>query len=217
MRIFIDSANMEEIKEIQAMGFVAGVTTNPSLVAGQQGIDFHSRITEITGLVHGPVSAEPFATDYEGIIAEGKQLAAIHPDVVVKVPMTEDGLRAIAEFTRLGISTNATLIFSLNQALLAARAGARYVSVFVGRLDDAGNSGIGILDEIVKALDQYALSTEVIAASIRHPMHVTEAALTGCHIATVPYAVIKAMIKHPLTDLGLARFEADSKKYRGTR
>jgi len=212
LKIFLDSANIQEIREINELGFLSGVTTNPSLVAQEKG-DFHQMVEEICGIVDGPVNAEPLGISYEDMIREGEILAGIHPNVVVKIPICEDGLRAIGFLKKQGIQTNATLVFSANQALLAARAGARYISPFVGRIDDIGNDGINVLAEIISVLDQYALDTEIIAASIRHTMHVTEAARIGSHIATIPYKVIKAMVKHPLTDLGIAKFVKDGEKY----
>lgn len=214
MKIFIDSANLDEIREINELGFLAGVTTNPSLVAKEKG-DFHRMVREICEIVDGPVNAEPLGITFGDMIREGQTLAGLHPRVVVKIPLCEDGLRAISFLSQKGIRTNATLVFSANQALLAARAGASYISPFVGRLDDAGNDGLQVLDEIMTILDQYAVDTEVIAASIRHPMHVVGAAKLGAHIATIPYQVIKAMIKHPLTDLGIARFVEDGRKLLG--
>lgn len=212
MKLFIDSANIEEIRAAWDLGVIAGVTTNPSLVATQRG-DFHGMIHEICQIVEGPVSAEPFSTDLDGMLEEAEKLSAIHPNVVIKIPLCENGLRAIRILSQRGIPTNATLVFSANQALLAARAGARYVSTFLGRLDDAGNNGLTVLEEIMAVLDQYAMMTEVIAASVRNPMHVTGAALRGSHIATIPFNVLKMMIKHPLTDLGIAKFEADARNY----
>ncbi|MGE5416776.1 MAG: fructose-6-phosphate aldolase [Acidobacteriota bacterium] len=214
MRIFIDTANIEEIREISLLGFLAGVTTNPTLVA-KEGRDFHSAIVEICQIVDGPINAEPFGIDLDSMLTEGRVLAKLHPQVVVKIPMSADGLKAISILNKEGIKTNCTLVFSANQALLAARAGASYVSPFLGRLDDAGNDGLIVLHEILNIYDQYAIDTEVIAASIRHTMHVTEAAKLGSHIATIPYSIIKAMIKHPLTDQGIARFVEDGKKFLG--
>jgi len=214
MKIFIDSANIEEIREINDLGFLAGVTTNPTLVAKEKG-DFHQMVRQICEIVDGPVNAEPLGVTYNEMINEGEALAGIHPNVVVKIPLCEDGLRAIKYLSQRGIRTNATLVFSANQALLAVRAGASYISPFVGRLDDAGNDGLHVLAEIVNILDQYAVDTEIIAASIRHPMHDTAAAKIGAHIATIPYKVIKAMIKHPLTDLGIEKFVEDGKKLLG--
>lgn len=211
MRIFIDSANIEEIREINALGFLEGVTTNPSLVA-KEGRDYHQVIKEICELVNGPVSAEVIALEYQNMMNEARQLAGIHPNVVVKVPITEIGLRVIASLSKEGINTNATLIFSCNQAILAARAGASYVSPFIGRVDDISYDGVALLKEMLEIMDQYLLDCEVIAASIRHPMHVTAAARAGSHIATVPYAVIKQIIKHPLTDAGIEKFLNDWKQ-----
>ncbi|HHV76258.1 MAG TPA: fructose-6-phosphate aldolase [Syntrophothermus lipocalidus] len=213
MRIFIDSANVEEIKEINDMGFLAGVTTNPTLVA-REGKDFKTVVKEICSIVDGPVSAEVISMDTAGMIAEAQELAAIHPNVVIKIPMSESGLRAIRLLADKGIRTNATLVFSPAQALLAARAGASFVSPFIGRIDDTGNNGLTVLDDIVSIFNQYLIDTEIIAASIRHPVHVVEAAKIGAHIATVPYNVIKQMVRHPMTDLGIARFLEDWKKVR---
>lgn len=211
MRIFIDSANIEEIKEINSMGFLAGVTTNPSLVAKEKR-DYKEVVREICEIVDGPVSAEVIGLDFESMIKEGQALARIHPNVTIKIPLTETGLKVINILKQMGIPTNATLIFSANQALLAARAGAAFVSPFIGRVDDIGNDGLNLLGDLISVFDHYMLDTEIIAASIRHPMHVIEAAKMGCHIATIPYGVIKQMIKHPLTDAGIERFLADWKK-----
>jgi len=208
LRIFIDSANIEEVRDIETMGILAGVTTNPSLVAKEKR-DYRDVIREICAIVDGPISAEVIAQDYAGMMQEAQMLAAIHPNVVIKIAMTEDGLRAIRDLRRKGISTNATLIFSATQALLAARAGASYVSPFLGRVDDTANDGLILLEDIMIIFDQFDLDTEVIAASIRHPVHVLQAARTGSHIATVPYKIIKQMIKHPLTEAGIQRFLQD--------
>ncbi|MGM9927004.1 MAG: fructose-6-phosphate aldolase [Bacillus sp. (in: firmicutes)] len=208
MKFFIDTANFEEIKEAHALGILSGVTTNPSLVA-KEGVSFHDRIKEISSLVKGSVSAEVIATDYEGMVREGRELAAISPNVTVKVPMTPDGLKAVATFAQEGIKTNVTLIFSANQALLAARAGASYVSPFLGRLDDIGQNGVNLIADIAQIFALHNIETEIIAASIRNPMHITEAALNGAHIATVPYKVIMSLFNHPLTDKGIATFLAD--------
>lgn len=208
MKFFIDTANFEEIKEAHALGILSGVTTNPSLVA-KENVSFHDRIKEITSLVDGSVSAEVIATDYEGMVKEGRELAAISPNVTVKVPMTPDGLKAVHTFAQEGIKTNVTLIFSANQALLAARAGASYVSPFLGRLDDIGQNGISLVADIAQIFAIHGIETEIIAASIRNPMHITEAALNGAHIATVPYKVIMSLFNHPLTDKGIAAFLAD--------
>lgn len=211
LRIFIDTANVEQIQEINEMGFLAGVTTNPTLVAREKR-DYHQVITEICNIVNGPVSAEVIGMDYDAMISEARVLAALHPNVVIKVPVTAEGLRAMHTLKEMGIPTNATLVFSGNQALLAARAGAAYVSPFIGRVDDAGNDGLRLLDDILTIFDQYLVETEVITASVRHPMHVVEAAKLGSHIATIPYEVIKQMIRHPLTDIGIEKFLSDWKK-----
>ncbi|KOP71801.1 fructose-6-phosphate aldolase [Cytobacillus solani] len=209
MKFFIDTANMEEIKEAFSLGVVAGVTTNPSLVAKEKNVSFEDRLREITALVPGSVSAEVIALDAEGMIKEGKELAAIAPNITIKVPMTPDGLKAVHAFSKEGIKTNVTLIFSANQALLAARAGATYVSPFVGRLDDIGHNGLDLISTIAEIFAIHDISTEIIAASIRHPQHVTDAALRGAHIATVPYKVIQQLFNHPLTDKGIEAFLAD--------
>lgn len=211
MRIFIDSANIEEIKEINEMGFLAGVTTNPSLVAKEKR-DYAEVVREICAIVNGPISAEVLSLEYLAMVKEGEALAAIHPNVVVKIPLTEAGLKAIRTLAGENIHTNATLVFSAAQALLAARAGASYVSPFLGRVDDNGNDGLILLNDIVTIFNQFLLPTEVIAASIRHPMHVVESAKLGSHISTVPYAIIKQMIKHPLTDAGIEKFMNDWKQ-----
>ncbi|MED3549444.1 fructose-6-phosphate aldolase [Cytobacillus praedii] len=209
MKFFIDTANMEEIKEAFSLGVVAGVTTNPSLVAKEKNVSFEDRLREITALVPGSVSAEVIALDAEGMIKEGKELAAIAPNITIKVPMTPDGLKAVHAFSKEGIKTNVTLIFSANQALLAARAGATYVSPFVGRLDDIGHNGLDLISTIAEIFAIHDISTEIIAASIRHPQHVTDAALRGAHIATVPYKVIQQLFNHPLTAKGIEAFLAD--------
>ncbi len=211
MRIFIDSANIEEIKDINSMGFLAGVTTNPSLVAKEKR-DYQEVIKEICSIVDGPISAEVIAQDYNGMLREAEVLAAIHPNVVIKIALIEDGLRVINKLNAKGIKTNATLVFSASQALLAARAGASFVSPFLGRVDDNGNDGLILLEDIMTVFNQYMLDTEVIAASIRHPMHVVQSAKLGSHIATVPYNIIKQMIKHPLTDAGIEKFLSDWKQ-----
>jgi len=209
MKFFIDTANLEEIREANDLGLLAGVTTNPSLVAKEKGVSFHDRIREITELVPGSVSAEVISLDAEGMIAEGKELAAIAPNVTVKLPMTPDGLKACHAFSKLGIKTNVTLIFNANQALLAARAGATYVSPFLGRLDDIGQNGLDLISTISEIFAVHGLETEIIAASIRNPIHVTEAALRGAHIATIPYKVLMGLTQHPLTDKGIEGFLKD--------
>ena len=211
MKFFIDTANMEEIKEAFALGIIAGVTTNPSLVAKEKDISFHDRLREITELVPGSVSAEVIALDAETMIREGKELAAIAPNITVKIPMTPDGMKAVSVLSKEGIKTNVTLIFSANQALMAARAGATYVSPFVGRLDDIGHNGLDLISTIAEIFVIHGIETEIIAASIRHPQHVTDAALRGAHIATIPYKVIKQLFNHPLTDKGIEAFLADWK------
>ncbi|WP_223701022.1 fructose-6-phosphate aldolase [Sutcliffiella deserti] len=208
MKFFIDTANLEEIKEVHELGILAGVTTNPSLVA-KENITFEDRLREITSFVSGSVSAEVIALDAEGMIEEGKTLAAIAPNITVKVPMTPDGLKAVKVFSELNIKTNVTLIFNANQALLAARAGATYVSPFLGRLDDIGQNGLDLVETIADIFAVHDIPTEIIAASIRHPLHITEAALKGAHIATVPYKVLMQLFGHPLTDQGIEKFLED--------
>ncbi|WP_284140145.1 fructose-6-phosphate aldolase [Virgibacillus sp. LDC-1] len=208
MKFFIDTANIEDIRKANELGVLAGVTTNPSLVA-KEGVSFHDRLREITEEVSGSVSAEVISEDAEGMIKEGKELAAIAPNITVKVPMTLEGLKAVKAFSDLNIKTNVTLIFNANQALLAARAGATYVSPFLGRLDDIGHNGMELIATIAEIFDRHAITTEIIAASIRHPLHVTDAALHGAHIATVPYSVLGQLVKHPLTDQGIEKFLAD--------
>ncbi|MFN7252071.1 MAG: fructose-6-phosphate aldolase [Anaerobacillus sp.] len=208
MKFFIDTANLEEIREANELGVLAGVTTNPSLVA-KEGVDFHTRLKEITSIVSESVSAEVIALDYEGMIKEGKELAAIAPNITVKVPMTSEGLKAVRTFSDLGIKTNVTLVFSAVQALLAARAGATYVSPFLGRLDDIGQNGLDLVAQIAEMFFIHNIETEIIAASIRHPMHVHDAAMKGAHIATIPFKVISQLVKHPLTDQGIEKFLED--------
>ena len=210
MRFFIDTANVEEIKKANDMGVICGVTTNPSLIA-KEGRDFTEVIKEITTIVYGPISGEVKATttDAEGMIAEGREIAAIHPNMVVKIPMTIEGLKAVKVLAAEGIKTNVTLIFTPAQAILAARAGATYVSPFLGRLDDISSMGVTLIEEIVQIFDNYDLDTEIICASVRNPIHVIDCALAGADIATVPYKVIEQMTKHPLTDQGIEKFKAD--------
>ncbi|MBR3042469.1 MAG: fructose-6-phosphate aldolase [Eubacterium sp.] len=216
MKFFIDTANVDDIRKANDMGVICGVTTNPSLIA-KEGRDFTEVIKEITSIVDGPISGEVKATtvDAEGMIKEGREIAAIHPNMIVKIPMTVEGLKAVKVLSAEGIKTNVTLIFSANQALLAARAGATYVSPFLGRLDDISMPGINLIEDIVQIFENYGLETEIIAASIRNTFHVTECALAGADIATVPYAVIEQMTKHPLTDQGIEKFQADYKKVFG--
>lgn len=211
MKIFLDTANLDEIKEAASWGVISGVTTNPSLVA-KEGQDFHGLIHTISKIVPGPISAEVTATEAQAMVVEAKELAALAPNVVVKIPMTEQGLKSVSVLKTNDIKTNVTLVFSANQALLAALAGASYVSPFVGRLDDIGNEGLQILNDIVTIYKSYAFSTEVIAASIRHPVHVLSAAQIGADISTVPFGVLKQMFKHPLTDAGIQRFLDDWRK-----
>ena len=211
MKIFIDSGDLSEIKEANAMGAVDGVTTNPSLLA-KAGLPTHEAITQICEIVDGPISAEVIATDTDGILKEGRALAKIHPNVVVKVPLIADGLKAVKVFTDEGIKTNVTLCFSAPQAMMAAKAGATYISPFVGRIDDVGGDGMGLIRQIVTIYNNYGFSTEVLTASVRHPRYVVEAAMIGSHVATLPFKVIKQLLKHPLTDVGLARFLEDAKK-----
>ena len=211
MKFFIDTAKIEDIKKANDMGVICGVTTNPSLIA-KEGRVFEEVIAEIAEIVDGPISGEVKATttDAAGMIEEGKAIAAIHPNMVVKIPMTVEGLKAVKALTALGIKTNVTLVFSANQALLAARAGANYVSPFLGRLDDISTRGTDLIAEIVTIFEAAGdIDTQIIAASIRHPMHVTECALAGAHIATVPYKVIEQMVNHPLTTAGIEKFRVD--------
>lgn|SRR5690625_2705982 len=210
MKFFIDTANIEDIRSANELGILAGVTTNPTLIA-KEGVSFHDRLREITAEVSGSVSAEVIAEDAEGMIAEGKELAAIAPNITIKVPMTLEGLQAVKTFSDLKIQTNVTLIFNANQALLAARAGATYVSPFLGRLDDIGHDGIELISTIANIFDRHKIETKIIAASIRHPLHVIESALNGAHIATVPFNVLEKLVEHPLTDQGIEQFLADWK------
>jgi transaldolase len=211
VRIFIDSANIEEIKAASDLGIISGVTTNPSLIA-REGRNFRQVVEEIAAIVDGPISAEVISTEAGAMIAEAQELAAISPNIVIKIPMIAEGLKAVKKLAAQGIKTNVTLVFSANQALLAALAGATYVSPFVGRLDDINHDGMQVIADIVPIYAQYGLETQVIAASIRHPLHVLQAARLGADIATVPYKVIMQMVKHPLTDAGLAKFLADWEK-----
>ena len=212
MRFFIDTANVDDIIKANDMGVICGVTTNPSLIA-KEGRDFNEVIKEITSIVDGPISGEVKATttDAEGMIKEGREIAAIHPNMVVKIPMTVEGLKATKVLSSEGIKTNVTLIFTANQALLAARAGATYVSPFLGRLDDISQPGIDLIETIAEMFSVAGLDTQIIAASVRNPIHVTDCALAGADIATVPYKVIEQMTKHPLTDQGIEKFQADYK------
>ena len=212
MRFFIDTAKVEDIKKANDMGVICGVTTNPSLIA-KEGRVFEEVIKEIASIVDGPISGEVKATtvDAEGMIAEGRAIAAIHPNMVVKIPMTVEGLKACKVLSKEGVKTNVTLIFSANQALLAARAGATYVSPFLGRLDDISQRGVDLIRDIADIFAVTDLDTQIIAASVRNPIHVTDCALAGADIATVPYSVIEQMVKHPLTTAGIEKFQADYK------
>jgi transaldolase len=211
MKIFIDSADLAEIRDAAQMGVVDGVTTNPSLVA-KTGQSMRAIIPAICEIIDGPISAEVLATDFEGIVKEGRELAKIHRNIVVKVPLIAEGLKAVKVFTGEGIKTNVTLCFSLSQGLLAAKAGATYISPFVGRVDDISGDGMDLVAQLCTVYRNYDLPTQVLAASIRHPVHVVQAAELGAHVATLPHKVILQLLKHPLTDLGLAQFLADAKK-----
>jgi len=211
MKLFIDSVDVGEIREAQAMGAVDGVTTNPSLLA-KAGRPTRQAIAEICEIVDGPISAEVLATDTEGIVREGRELSAIHPNVVIKVPLIADGLKAVRLLTADGIKTNVTLCFSAPQALLAAKAGATYISPFVGRVDDIGGDGMTLVEQIVTIYGNYSFDTQVLVASVRSPTHFVRAALMGAHVATVPFKVIGQLLRHPLTDAGLAKFLEDAKK-----
>lgn len=208
MKIFLDTANIAQIKEAASWGVVDGVTTNPTLIA-KEGRDFKETIKEISKIVDGPISAEVMSDKAEDMVKEARKLAAWSKNVVVKIPMTAEGLKAVSELKKEGIKTNVTLVFSANQALLAAKAGAAYVSPFVGRLDDNGWDGMSMIWDLVEIFQQYSFDTQIIVASVRHPLHVTEAAQAGAHIATVPFDVLKKMLNHPLTDDGIARFKKD--------
>ena len=216
MKFFLDTANVEDIRKAAAMGVICGVTTNPSLIA-REGRDFKEVLQEISRIVDGPISGEVKATttEAEAMIEEAREIAQLHPNMVVKIPMTVEGLKAVKVLAKEKIKTNVTLIFSANQALLAARAGADYVSPFLGRLDDISTDGVELVRTIAEIFAIYELPTEIIAASVRHPMHVTQCALAGADIATVPYAVIEAMTKHPLTDAGIEKFKQDYLKVFG--
>lgn len=215
MKFFIDTANLAQIKEAQDLGVLDGVTTNPSLMAkeGIKGNDaIYKHYVDICNITDGDVSAEVISTDYEGIIKEGEFLASLHPRIVVKVPMIKDGLKAISYFSKRGIKTNCTLVFSPGQALLAAKAGANYVSPFIGRLDDVSTDGLQLIEDIRLIFDNYGFETEILAASVRHPMHIIECAKLGADVATCPLSAIIALLNHPLTDIGLAKFLEDHKK-----
>jgi len=209
MQIFLDTANIDQIRQAAKLGIISGVTTNPSLVAKESTSDYETVVKTICSIISGPVSAEVLAEDTESIVEEARIKASWAPNVAIKIPVTADGLAATATLNQENIAVNMTLCFSVNQALLAARAGAAFVSPFVGRLDDAGHDGMQVVSDIVEVYDRYQLQTKVIAASIRHPLHCVAAAKAGAHIATVPYSVLMQMIRHPLTDVGISRFLAD--------
>ena len=212
MKLFLDTANLDDIRRAAALGVIDGVTTNPTLIA-REGRPYREVLAEICRIVDGPVSAEVVGMEADEMVREARDLSAIHANIVVKVPVTGEGLKAAHRLRDEGIRTNVTLVFSANQARLAAKAGASFVSPFVGRLDDRGHEGMGLIEQIVTMYRNYALETEVIVASVRHPLHVVEAALIGADIATIPYKVLQAMLKHPLTDLGVEQFLADWARY----
>ncbi len=211
MKLFVDTGKIEDIRKANELGVICGVTTNPSLIAKEGGRSQEEILKEIASIVDGPISGEVKATtvDAEGMIKEGREIAAMHPNMVVKIPMTAEGLKAVKVLSAEGIKTNVTLIFSANQAILAANAGASYVSPFLGRLDDINMAGIDLIRDIAEIFDIYGYETEIIAASVRNPIHVTDCALAGAHIATVPYSVIETMINHPLTTAGIEKFQKD--------
>lgn len=211
MKIFVDTANIEEIKKANALGVICGVTTNPSLIA-KEGRDFNEVIQEITSIVDGPISGEVISMECDGMVGEALEIAKIHKNMVIKIPMCEEGLKAVSILHKEGIKTNVTLVFSALQALLAARAGASYVSPFLGRLDDIGSTGITLIEDIAEIFSIHGIETEIISASVRNPIHVLECAKAGSDIATIPYNVIMQMIKHPLTDAGIEKFLADYDK-----
>jgi transaldolase len=214
MQIFLDTANIDEIKEAASWGVISGVTTNPSLIA-KEGRDFKTVVKEISDIVPGPISAEVLSDLAEDMIPEARELSEIAPNIVIKIPMTKEGLKAVKVLSREGIKTNVTLVFSASQGLLAARAGATYVSPFIGRLDDISNDGMTVVEDLVYILENYGIDTQVIAASVRHPIHVLAAAKASAHIATVPFKVLEQMLKHPLTDIGIQRFKDDWAKAQG--
>ena len=211
MKFFIDTANIDEIKEAASLGILDGVTTNPSLVA-KEGKNFRELLDEIIKIVDGPISAEVISTDYDGMLKEARELAAIHKNIVVKIPLIKEGLKAVKTLSGEGINTNVTLCFSTSQALLAAKAGATYISPFVGRLDDISTSGMDLISQIVQIYSNYNYQTEVLVASIRHPLHLVEAALMGADVCTIPFAVINKLFNHPLTDIGIDKFLSDWEK-----
>lgn len=211
MKFFIDTANIDEIRDAASLGILDGVTTNPSLVA-KEGRDFHTVLKEIVSIVNGPISAEVTATDVEGMLDQAATLTEIHPNIVIKLPLITEGLRACKRLTDKGVKTNVTLCFSASQALLAAKAGATYISPFIGRLDDISEDGMELIQTIRVIYDNYGFETQILAASIRHPMHIVQAALAGSDVATIPHKVIAQLVKHPLTDIGQAKFLADWEK-----
>lgn len=212
MKFFIDTANLDEIREANELGLIDGVTTNPSLVAKEANVDFNEHLAEICKIVSGDVSAEVTSADTEGMLKEGRELAKIAPNIVIKCPLTLEGLKATRIFREEGTKVNVTLCFSAAQAILAAKAGASYISPFIGRLDDIGQNGMQLVSDIVQIYENYDYATEVLAASIRSPMHIVDAALIGAHVATIPFKVIQQLVKHPLTDKGLAAFTSDWEK-----
>ncbi|ANM30597.1 transaldolase [Acidobacteria bacterium Mor1] len=214
MKFFIDTANVDEIREAASLGMLDGVTTNPSLVA-KEGRDFNEVLREIVTLVNGPISAEVTATDTEGMVSQGRELAKIHPNITVKVPLIKEGIQTCKTLRDEGIKVNVTLCFSPSQALLAAKAGASFISPFIGRLDDISHDGMELIRQIRVIYDNYGFETEILAASIRHPIHLVESALAGADVATMPYKVILQLLKHPLTDIGQAKFMADWEKTKG--
>lgn len=213
MKFFVDTANLEEIREANDMGVLDGVTTNPSLVKAEGNVDFHDRVLEICEIVDGDISAEVTATDFDGMMEEAHTLAQIHDNVVVKIPLIKAGIKALRALDEEGIRTNCTLCFSPTQALLAAKAGADYISPFIGRIDDISSDGMGLIEEIVQIYDNYGFETEILAASIRHPTHVKRAALAGADVATMPFETMTKLLDHPLTDRGLERFLDDWEDY----
>jgi transaldolase len=214
MKFFIDTANLEEIREAARMGMLDGVTTNPSLVAKEKK-DFRKLLEEICSIVDGPISAEVISLDYDGMMKEARELVKIHKNIVVKIPLIKDGLKAVKVLSGEGIKANVTLCFSANQALLAAKAGAYFISPFIGRLDDIGQNGMDLIGQIVTIYRNYGYTTEVLVASVRHPMHVLDAAMIGADICTMPFNVLDQLIKHPLTDIGIEKFLTDWKKAQG--
>lgn len=215
MKFFIDSANLDEIKEANDLGVIDGVTTNPSLVAKEGKVDFKELISQICSIVDGPVSAEVVSTDFEGMMREAHEYAKIHSNVTVKIPMIKEGLKAVRQLSQEKIKTNVTLIFTVPQAILAAKAGATFVSPFVGRLDDIAHDGMALIADMVQIFNNYSFDTEILVASVRHPIHLVDAARMGAHVATIPFKVIEQLTKHPLTDSGLEKFLSDWKKTQG--